>query len=94
MRLIKARENSIARILAPSSYEAERVITKVEYNRIERKRMARTEVVALTATIASAKVRGLIKFGSTPKGGGTEGIIAGLMPGGSEKAILRSRVRE
>ena len=76
-------------MLAPSSYEAERVIARVEYSRIERKMTARTEVIALTATIASAKVTGLTKFESTPGGGAIDGSIAGLMPGISEEDILR-----
>ena len=65
------------------------MIDRVEYNRIVRKRAASTEVVALTAMIASAKVTGLTKFDSTPGGGAIDGSIARLMPGISEEDILR-----
>ncbi len=56
----------MARIIIPSSYEAERVILKVEYKRIKSKMNATVETVALTATIGSAKVTGFTKLGITP----------------------------
>ena len=79
----------IARTLAPSSYEAERVIPRVEYSRIDSKTTARTKVVILTATVASANLTGSTKLGSTPEGGAIDGSIAELMRGESEEAILR-----
>ena len=79
-------------MLAPSSYEAERVILRVEYSRIDNRTIANTEVVTLTATIASANVTGLTKFESVPEGGAVDGIIDRGTPGGSEVAILRARI--
>lgn len=84
----KAREKTNARTLAPSSYEAERVILSVEYNRTNNRATARTEVVALIATLECARVTGLTKSGLTPGGGFVDGIISGLRPGGNEETIL------
>ena len=46
--------------------------------------MARTEVIMLTAMIGIAKVAGSSKFGSTPRGGGIDGICVGWVPGDSK----------
>ena len=73
---------------AASSYEAERVILVVEYNRMHKRMIANTEVVMQTARIGLAKVTGLMKLDTTPGGGAIEGIISRLIPGGIETAIL------
>ena len=78
--------------LAASSYEAERVILVVEYSRMHKRTTANTEVAAQTARIGSAKLTGSMKLGTTPGGGGIEGIISRPMPGGSETAILEYEI--
>lgn len=60
--------------MAPSSYEAVRVILKVEYSRIDRTTSARTEVNALIMIIGTAKVTESSKLGSNPGGGGIDGV--------------------
>ena len=66
--------NMRATTQAPSSYEAERVILSVEYSRSDTRMIAKTNVVALTATVASANVTGLTTLGFTPGGGAADGI--------------------
>ena len=73
---------------AASSYEAERVILVVEYNRMHSRRTASTEVVMQTARIGFAKVTGLMKLGMTPGGGAIEGTISKLISGGIGTAML------
>lgn len=46
--------------------------------------MARTEMITLTAMMGIAKVTGSSKFGSTPRGGGIDGICVGWVPGDSK----------
>lgn len=60
--------------MAPSSYEAVRVILKVEYSRIERRTSARIDVNTLIMIIGTAKVTESSKLGSSPGGGGIDGI--------------------
>ena len=73
----------MARIIPPSSYEAERVTLKVEYSLNDRNTIARTAVTTLTAMIGIAKVTGSLKLGSTPRGGGMDGIWVWMVPGDS-----------
>lgn len=65
------------------------MILRVEYSRIDNRTTARTEVVALTATIVLANLTGLTKLGSMLGGGAIDGIIFALRPGGNDEAILR-----
>ena len=73
----------MARIIPPSSYEAERVTLKVEYSLNDRNTIARAAVTTLTTMIETAKVTGSLKLGSTPRGGGMDGIWVSMVPGDS-----------
>lgn len=52
--------------------------------------MAKTELMVLTATISLANVTGWTKSGVTPLGGGSNGIMSRVVPGGTEETTIPS----